>query len=303
MFIILDFAKALRIFASIVLILLILIMTTTAYGASVSRTKNKAVEISMDNADDFVKGDTVYAVSKGKKVGKITIVKIKSNNKAIGKIVQGKAPKGAKVQLAQKKATSTAATDEGEEEEEVPGNSGGFLPDNWKLGVVLGFSSNSQTLKSASGQLDMTGTSMLFKLFLDFPISDRMGLIVRGGLDNFEVSTTTATPTLCEGQTACDTKITYFAGELLLRYSFGEGTLAPFVHAGLGLLLPSSKESNSLNEAQLGLESPAYLGGGLYYRVSKSLYIPATVEAKVIMPNDQQTTYSFQGSTGVLFYF
>src|SRR5687768_11020904 len=97
MFIIIDFAKAFRILASIFVLILILVFTTTAYAATVNRTKNKAVEIQMDRDDDLVKGDTVYALSsKGKKIGKISIVKIKGK-KAIGKLTKGKAPKGASI--------------------------------------------------------------------------------------------------------------------------------------------------------------------------------------------------------------
>jgi hypothetical protein len=297
MFIILDFSKAFRILAAFLLLLMIMILTTTAYAGSITRTKGKAVEITLDQGEDYVKGDTVYSYSSnGKKIGKITIVKIK-NGKAIGKIAKGSAHQGNLVKMSQGKKGTDKSTDE-----EVESTSAGDKS-KWRVGFVLGYASNSQTLKSTLGTLDMTGTSILYKAYADVPVSGSVGAIVRAGMDNFNVETTTANTGLCAGNPKCTTKISYFVGDFLIRYAFGSGTFMPFVHAGIGVMIPSSKSSNALDQAKLGMETPGYLGGGFYYQISPTLWIPATVELKIIMPNSQQNTMSIHGSTGVMFSF
>lgn len=297
MFIIIDFAKAFRIFASLLLIFFILILTTTAYAATVSRSKGKAVEIRMDSDEDFVKGDKVWIIREGKKVGRVEIVKIKQGKKAIGKILKGKAPKDAFVELIESK---TAAGDTSSDTETA---SGGFLPDGAHFGIIFGFASNSQSLKGAIETVEMTGTSLSYKLYMDYPLSESFGVIGRFGMDNFVTKGTATNTASCEGSTACETKLNYLAGDLLARFSFGQGTLTPFAYGGIGIIHPLSKSTNALNEAKLSTETRGILGGGLYYQLSKTMFIPATLELAALMPTETQTTYSIIGSAGFGMYF
>jgi opacity protein-like surface antigen len=299
MFIIIDFAKAFRILASLILMFLILILTTTAYAATVNRSKGKAVEIRMDADEDFVKGDKVWAIREGKKVGKIEIVKIKQGKKAIGRLLKGKAPKDAFIQLIEGKS-SAASSDDSSDDSKA---SGGFLPDGAHAGIVFGFASNSQSLKGAIETVEMTGTSISYKAYVDYPLSESFGVIARIGMDNFVTKGTAANSASCEGTTACETKLNYLAADALARFSFGSGTLTPFAYGGVGIIHPLSKSTNALNEAKLSTETRGILGGGMYYQLSKTMFIPVTLELAALMPTETQTTYSIIGAAGFGMYF
>ena len=295
-----DLSKTTRALATLTLIIVLMLLTTTAYAATVNRTKGKAVEILVDGGEDFVKGDTVFAVSNGKRVGKIKIVKIKGE-KALGKLVKGKAPQGATIKISSKKASPEEST-----VEKDSSAADTTLPEDGHIGLLVGFSSNSQSVETTASPTEtvkMTGSSLSYKAYGDLPLSESLGLIGRLGIENFNVTGTAANAATCSGTTACDTKLSYMTADVLIRYSFLSGDFQPFVSGGLGLAFPMSKDTNALKAAKIATTTIFYGGLGMNYRLSKSMYIPLVAEYGMFPPDKYVSTTLIAVRGGIGFNF
>lgn len=270
-----------------------------AEAARVTRVKGNQVMIDLEGSSDYAEGSRYIVIVDGKKKAVIEITKAKGG-KAIGKVLKGKPAQdgtlqalggtsGAGSKTASKPRRSRSARD----------RSTGDMFSDLTVGAVLGFSSNKQDVDTRTEStnevvpVSMSGSGFSLKAFGDLPISGNFGAIGRVGLEKFGVSGSTAI-----GEKKTD--IMYLTADLLLRYSFLDGDFKIFPLGGLGLHYPISKSSGVLNVQQISATTIFFLGGGMQYKFSDTMYATASAEYGLFPPsNDVKTSLiAIRGGVG-----
>lgn len=273
---------------NILLVVCLLSLSSVASAIKVTQSGKGAVIVDLEGNADVKVGDRFYTVVDGKKKGIVQISAIKGN-KAKAKVLKGVGNVGAT--LTPMKSAGQARK---KDDDSDSGGGGGALSDlTW--GVLVGYSLDSQdvnaTSTSASAEgISMTGSGYSLKAFGDWPISGSLGLIVRAGVETFNVKGSSNT-VYCGSSRQCDTAITYLSGDALVRYFFTEGFWSPYAAGGLGLHYPLSKSSNVLDVSRIAMTTVFFLTLGSNFNISESSYIPVQVEYGLFPPsNDVKTS-------------
>lgn len=277
-------------------------MSSISEAARVS--KIKGTQVLIDNEDPSIElndGDKYYVVVDGKKKAIVQVVKTKGR-KAIAKIIKGTptvngeiiSPKG---QSREGANGAQAASDQGSKS-----SNKNSLFNQLSMGVMAGLSMDTQSVQatdsvtSTTESISMTGIGYSFKIFADVPVSGNWGLGARLGGEQFSVSGTSTAGTV-------KTSIVYGTGDLLLRYAFSKGHLVPFAHIGLGLHLPMSKTSDTLDVQKISTTTVFFAGGGLNYDLNKKYYFTSLIEYGMFPPSTDVTTSLIAVRLGVGYRF
>jgi hypothetical protein len=138
----------------------------------------------------------------------------------------------------------------------------------------------------------MTGSGFSAKGFVDVPVTGSLGLLSRIGVEQFNVAAGLS-----------KTEIMYAAADLMLKYTFNEGTFVTFAMGGLGLHFPISKTSNVLNINQISSTTVFYGGGGFNWLIAGSTYLQATAEYGMFPPSNDVATTFIAARSGLGFRF
>lgn len=264
-------------------------MSLQIQAAEVLKSNAKQAIISLDELEFSVtQGDQVLVQQDRKNVGKLEITQI-SGKKAKANILQGKAPVGGKV-------LSLSAKKSG-----VSENSGDEYISNrkkFRIGAQLGYLMDSQTTtlslpsSTVTEDVSQTGTGYAVKAFGDMPISGNLFFEARAGIMTFNVSGT-APHADCSGtSTSCSTQIMYLDADALVKYKYNMKSLAPFVEAGVGILLPVTKSSTALSN--IPTISVFMLDVGAEFKLGTKGFLPVYFEYALFPPSNQVKT-SYMG--------
>ncbi len=272
------------------------LLSIAANAAVVTKVSGEQVLIDLQGDSSFSEGGRYLVMVGDKKRAVVEITKVKGA-RALGKVLKGTAV-----------AQGTLAP--------LPGGGGGgggspksnarasrrsrrSMIGSLTIGGLVGYGSTSQTVKitqnGATEDVSMTGSSISVKGFGDLPISGAFGVLGRAGIENFGVAGNRA------NGAAVETKIMYLTADVLLRYNLMEGNLKPFPLLGMGLHYPLSKSSGVLDPQRISATTLFFVGGGLNYTLSESMYLHATAEYCIFPPSNDVKTSLIAGRVGIGF--
>ncbi len=274
------------------------IFSSHANASAVEKVRGTQAIVVFDEDEEPEPGDKFFAMEGGKKKAILEVVQFK-NGKAKVKIAKGKAKAGMTVVAARAKRTAVAA----DAEEEVPESSkskkkmrtagAATLFKDVTLGAVVGYSLDSQSVTPVGLPTQaMTGSGLSVKGFADIPVMGQLGLLTRGGVEQFNVQSADS-----------KTEIMYGVVDLMLKYSLSESGFVPFAMAGLGIHFPISKSSNILSANNISPTTVFYGGGGFNYAIGGSSYLQLTAEYGMFPPSNDVSTSFISARTGMGFRF
>jgi hypothetical protein len=283
------------------------IFSATAHASTVDKVKGSQAIVTFDGGETPAAGDKFIAMENGKKRAILEVVQFK-NGRAKVNILKGTAKEGMTLAAAKHKGakasttTEAAATDdqatapesESPSKKKKSARSAGSatLFKDMTIGAVAGYSMDSQTVTQSGTSTAMTGSGMSLKAFVDIPVTGSLGLYSRVGVEQFNVQAGTS-----------KSELMYGVLDLLLKYSFTEGTFVPFAMAGLGIHFPISKSSNVLNTNLVSSTTVFYGGGGFNYALGGSTYLQLTAEYGMFPPSNDVSTSLIAVRAGMGFRF
>ena len=287
---------------SIVILFSLQFGVSQADASTVEKVRGAMAIVNFDGGETPAAGDKFFALENGKKRAILEVVQFK-NGKAKVKIAKGKAKEGmtvASVGTAGKANTpgdqDAAAADSAEEggkKKKSRSVGGATLLHDMTFGLVGGYSMDSQSVTIAgSSAQSMTGTGFSAKGFIDIPVTNSLALYSRVGAEQFNVQSG-----------VFKSEIMYAAADLLLKWSFTNGTFVPFLMGGLGLHFPISKNSNILDINRISSTTVFYGGGGLNWVMGSSTYFQLTGEYGMFPPSNDVSTSFIAARFGLGFRF
>lgn len=256
-----------------------------AQAAEVVQVKENKVLIKIDTED--IQPDQEYYLlnAADKKTGLIQISQVK-NGKAIGNLTKGKAEVGMRL-LA--KAGATQKT--GHNSDNATLSVSTKLKNSW--GLLLGYSMQTMSASFRGGvpvkdySLAMSGSSLSYFGFFNYVYSPNIVVELSGGIYPLAVATT-ITDTACIGQTTnCNVNITYFDGAMLAKYYLPFKMKHKFwLGGGMDFLMPSSKSTTVLSEADIGINQMFRFGlGADLFVIGKKSFIPIQLDYSMFPPS------------------
>ena len=246
------------------------------------------------------KGDILRVYDANRKgVGLIKIIGIKGKRgfaKLKGKAEKGflarvvkrkgkKPTKGKQKQNVAKAGQDPVSGDNPEEAFENPRSKG---PKKLKLtlGAMVGYTNNTMDIEESNQSYSLSGSSISFKGYGDIAINQNLGVRVMAGLQAFEVSGNDSVGDSRE------VTINYITLDALARYNFSPGKWNPWAGFSFGIYLPSSSETNALDNDTISttnIYGPAF---GIDYQYSDKLVIPIQFDYGIYPPSDNVTATS-----------
>jgi hypothetical protein len=267
-----------------ILSLAFLFIAAPAFAIEVVKIKGKSALIDLKGEPAAI-GDMFYALSDdGKRRGIIKISKVKGD-KAIGKIVKGKAEVGMSLELRPSGGGKTAVA--AAESEDAPSSdypAGEHKKMHW--GAIFGITQTTMKAQvndftdstQVFGTTNMSGMSYSAKGLFDYELFPRIWFRGSSGLEGVDVSGNS----ICgSGNTnACNAQIWYFSFDFLGRYVFADPgkKFRPWAGAGVEMLFPLSKKATALNTGTITTTSVMIVTGGLDWQLSPKYYIPISLE-------------------------
>ena len=284
---------------SIVALIVLQLGASQANASTVEKVRGAMAIVNFDGGETPAAGDKFFALENGKKKAILEVVQFK-NGKAKVKIAKGKAKEGMTVAAAGKGKSSgdqdAAAADSAEEggkKKKSRSAGGATLLHDMTFGILGGYGMDSQTVTIAgSSAQSMSGTGFSAKGFIDIPVTNSLALYSRVGVEQFNVQSG-----------VFKSEIMYAAADLLLKYSFTNGTFVPFLMGGLGLHFPISKNSNILDINRISSTTVFYGGGGINWVMGSSTYFQITGEYGMFPPSNDVSTSFIAARFGLGFRF
>jgi hypothetical protein len=261
------------------------LFASPVFAAEVAKIKGKSALIDL-KGEPAAPGDMFYALSDdGKRRGIIKISKVKGD-KAIGKIVKGKADVGMSLELRPAsggKSSAVAASDSGDSPTSDDSAAEGKKM-HW--GAIFGITQTSMKAQvndfddstQVFGSTSMTGMSYSAKGLFDYELFPRIWFRGSSGLEGVDVSGSS----ICGSgnNNACTAQIWYLSFDFLGRYVFAEPTAKwrPWAGAGVEMLFPLSKKASALNTKTITTTSVMLVSGGVDWQLSPKYYIPISLE-------------------------
>jgi hypothetical protein len=269
------------------------------FAGEISKVKgsNALVDLKGDSASP---GDMFYTNADGKHKGIIQITKVKGD-KAIAKIVKGKVDLGM--------TTEPRPASAGMAKRRRGGGGGGpASKDRSYLGVVLGFAMDKMSVQvndfntnANIGTANLSGNSFSAMGLFDYRMFTQIWFRGLAGVEGFAVSGTSICGT--NNKEACNATIYYLAGDFLARYLFSEGSMRPWLGAGVELMFPASKTSTALNPASIGTTNALQVALGFDWFISRDSYIPFSVEYGLLPKSNEVEATWISVRAGMAFDF
>lgn len=255
---------------TVFLTLLIFSMAHTAWAARVAKVQGKKVLITLEG-ENYQSGQTLYAVnSAGKRTGLIRIQSVKGS-RALGQILKGRAVAGSTLAergTPAKKQSTEETPDDGLMESGRSGQKG--------YGVLLGFATQSMSLKVGGADTNLKGTAFSVKGYYDYDLNSSLKLRLAAGLEPFSVKGTTVAS--CSGSTSCTAEYTYLGFEGFGQYNITKGPTRWWAGVGYSFLVAASKKVNIAEIQSSGSSNQIMLiGFGADFKMGKAT-IPFSLE-------------------------
>ena len=276
-------------FRSLVCLCLLTLVPLSSHAGVVLKVKGKSALIDL-KGDPAAPGDSLYTVlPNGKRAGMVKISKVKGE-KAIGRVIKGNVAAGMSTELQPAKVTGGGSGSGGPKTKRASSDSAPAGRSYW--GGLFGYGLNSMDVNvndSVTGDFrkkaSLSGSGFSAKGLFDYEMFSQVWFRFTGGLEMFKVSG----PKECGSQNrqTCDANINYLSMDFLGRYVFSNGSLRPWLGAGVGLLFPMSKEASALQSQSISTTNVIMFAGGLDLFTSPNFYIPMSIEYGMLPRSDE----------------
>lgn len=270
-----------------------------ANAARITQVKGDQVLVDLEGDSSFVEGARYLVMVEGKRKAVVELSKVRGG-KAIGKTLKGTSVQSATLAPLSGGGSAQASSESSPSPSRSKSRRSrrGGLYSSMTFGVLAGYATASQDVTKTNETIMMKGSSLSVKAFADLPVSGELGVLARFGIENFGV-----TGDSVSAGGPVETKIMYVDADALLRYYFLSGNLRLFPLAGMGLHYPLSKTSGVLDVARISATTIFFLGGGVNYAFSDSMYGHLTVEYGLFPPSNDVKTSLIGARFGVGFAF
>jgi hypothetical protein len=269
-------------------------LLTTAHharAAQLLQVKGANALIEFTNEETLPsEGSQFYGFVGGEKKAVIEITKVKGH-RAVGRVISGTLDVDATLSPAasaankpaprEKKRPTPAPPPKGKKKSRYHREATPF--EQMTFGALAGYALDTQAVTVSGQSLTMTGAGMSLSAFVDNPISGPLGLITRGGVEQFSVKGSKSGANV-------KTDLLYFTLDLLLRYDFMEGVFVPQAFGGISIHVPVAKSSDVLDTNQISTTTVFPIGIGAKYALSGTWYLTGSTEYVYFMPSSQVTT-------------
>lgn len=276
----------------ILLFLLIAMLSAPlAYAAEVVKVKGKGVLVEL-KGDPAVNGDQFFLIAPdGKRRGLIKITKVKGD-KAIGKLVKGKASPGFTLEFRPQKVAGGAGKKASDGMAAPSMDDGSTVSKRSYWGALVGYSRDTMNVRVTQsvtnadlGVSNMSGSGFSAKGLFDYELFSQIWFRGTAGIEMFNATGDAKCGP--SNNATCDAKLMYMTFDFIGRYVFGSGSFRPWVGGGLGLLFPASKDSSALDSASISTTNVMVVAGGFDYFTSPTFYVPISVEYGLLPKSDE----------------
>lgn len=281
----------------LIFLLFAVLSAPLAYAAEVVKVKGKGVLVEL-KGDPAVNGDQFFLIAPdGKRRGIIKISKVKGD-KAIGKLIKGKAAPGFTLEFKPQKVAGGGAKKSADTMAAPSMDDGSTVAKRSYWGALVGYSRDTMKVAVKTntnppadiGVSEMSGSGFSAKGLFDYELFSQIWFRGTAGIEMFNAtgnSICNSSSTTGVGGVPCDAKLTYLTFDFIGRYVFGKGSFRPWVGGGLGLLFPASKDSTALDPASISTTNVMVAAGGFDYFTSPTFYIPISVEYGLLPKSDE----------------
>ncbi|MGE0633341.1 MAG: hypothetical protein AB7O96_13090 [Pseudobdellovibrionaceae bacterium] len=265
----------------------LLLYMPSSYAQTILVSKGKKVLIS--NESHFLEANKIYYVvtDSVKKVGKVRIDSFKGQN-AIGTITAGKAPKGLSI-------LTSGATDSSSGSSS---RSSRRSSSTFRVGALAGMVQSTMVVKTATTNVNLKGSDMAFKGFLDIPFGEsfdaRLALIFYSV--NAKGSGT------CDLQ-ACYAKFSYVGGDATIKWAFLKSDFRMWLGFNGSVISAGSKSSTAIDTSAVSITGYYGPALGADIKISPSLSIPIQLEYSMFPASGEVTASQIAFFTGLGFLY
>lgn len=274
-------------FRSLACLCLLIFVSSPAFAGVVLKVKGKSALIDL-KGDPASPGDSLYTVlPNGKRAGIVKISKVKGE-KAIGRVIKGNVTAGMSTEIQPAKVTGggsgtpkakRASSDSAPAGRSYWGGLFGYGRDSMDVNV------NDSVTGDFRKKASLSGSGFSAKGLFDYEIFSQVWFRFTAGLEMFKVSGPKECGSL--NQQTCDANINYLSMDFLGRYVFSDGSMRPWLGAGVGLLFPMSKSASALQAQSISTTNVIMFGGGLDFFTSPNFYIPMSIEYGMLPKSDE----------------
>ncbi|MGE4132437.1 MAG: hypothetical protein AB7F86_12415 [Bdellovibrionales bacterium] len=269
--------------------LLLFCWSYSILAAEVVKVKGKSALVEL-KGEPASPGDLFYLIAPDGKRRGIFKVSKKKGDKAIGKIMKGKAQPGFTLEYRSPKGSakgpklSKPSMDDGSAQAVL-----GTTRSYW--GALLGYSSDTMSVKVTNvsnqdvGTASMSGSGFSAKGLFDYELFSSIWFRGAAGIEMFNAEGSK----ICgvSNNASCTAKLMYLTFDFLGRYVFSKGTFRPWIGGGLDLLFPASKDASALDPSSISTTNVIIAAAGLDWFMSPTFYIPISIEYGLLPKSDE----------------
>lgn len=253
--------------------LLAVLFSAVGWSGTVSQVKGQKLIIQMEG-EDLSPGTQIFVISSsGKKIGLVTIRKVKGT-KALGEITKGRANPGDSIQVRGSASSSSSSKTAG-------------AKGKHRVGAMLGLAMNSMTLTvqhpttaSINQSLTMKDNTFNAKGFYDYKLSEEFNIRGSAAYESFAATGTTS-QNICNAgaSTECSVSYSYLGLEGSAQYNYIPGKSRYWVGLGYSFLLALSKSNNIPNLTDSSTNQMILIQTGADFGLGKpGTFIPVSLE-------------------------
>jgi hypothetical protein len=289
-----------KIVASLVTIIFMVLSSSPAWAAKVSKVKGKKLLIELEG-ETVEKGQAFFILgSGGKKKGILKIVSIKGD-KAIASLGKGKATEGDTL-LARESSGSSGSSKGKSSSSASEQKSSSTSTMAW--GILLGMGMNSMSVDldiTPAQTASLAGSGISYKALFDYALFEKIWFRGTLGMESFAAEGDVVS-TAC-GNAICKVNIQYLTLDFWARYLFSLKTFRSWLGAGFTLWFPMSKETTALEESSITNTSVMAIGGGFDWYMNDKFFVPFQFEYGMLPASEQvsATTIAIRLGIGMNF--
>lgn len=289
-----------RIVASLVTVICMVLSSSPAWAAKVSKVKGKKLLIELEG-ETVEKGQAFFILgSGGKKKGILKIVSIKGD-KAIASLGKGKATEGDTL-LARGSSGSSGSSKGKSSSSAREKASSSKSTMAWGLLLGMGMNSMSVDLDITPAQTaSLAGSGISYKALFDYALFESIWFRGTLGMESFTAEGDIVS-TAC-GNAICKVNIQYLTLDFWARYLFSLKAFRSWLGAGFTLWFPMSKETTALEESSITNTSVMAIGGGFDWYMNDKFFVPFQAEYGMLPASEQvsATTIAIRLGIGMNF--
>lgn len=176
----------------------------------------------------------------------------------------------------------------------------------YDAGILLSKSSYSLDVDIPVGNSTTTASleasPITYHAYFRMPYNKAFDIVATAGIENYS-AIGEVTDSSCDGSNECITNVNYFSARAMAAYKFHNQDFNPWVGAGVGVMYPSSAESNTVDASTISTTLVVPIGAGLQWIYDRTWSVPAMVNYTYFFGGDGVSTKILAIQAGVAYSF